>query len=90
MFQIQNPALPLAVAAAITCSASAQTPPAESQLMLVWSSRDRALEEQHEFAPAPETELSLLQVGSRLFRPAAYRSSLMVCNPASYYGAARR
>ena len=89
MFQIQNSALPLAVAAAITCSASAQTPPAESQLILVWSSRDRALEEQHEFAPAPETELSLLQVGSRLFRPVAYTSNLMVCSPA-YYGAAQR
>jgi len=72
-------ALPLALAAGIAFSASAQAPPSERETIPVWSSRDGLLHERREFAPSPRTEVSPPAIDPRAWR--AHTSRLLICEP---------
>ena len=72
-------ALPLALAAGVAFSASAQAPPNERETILVWSSRDGTLQERHELAPSPGTEVSPPTIDPRVSHRRTSR--LLICEP---------
>jgi hypothetical protein len=74
-------ALPFALAAGLTFSASAQAPPADRPSAQVWSVRDGALHAQHELAPSPEIELLPADIDARSSRSGSERGQLMLFQP---------